>query len=75
VFLANLFAQALKEKEEVYSVKIGPEHGIENFFRIETLNNEVIIREQRPHTFRYDSGSCPFNVTGPLDNEAGSVCA
>nr|XP_016927607.1 scavenger receptor class B member 1 [Drosophila suzukii] len=59
---------ALKEKEEVYSVKIGPEHGIENFFRIETLNNEVIIREQRPHTFRYDSGSCPFNVTGALDN-------
>ncbi|XP_017070523.2 scavenger receptor class B member 1 [Drosophila eugracilis] len=59
---------ALKEKEEVYTVNIGPERGIKNFFRIETLNDEVIIREQRPHTRRYDSDSCPFNVTGALDN-------
>ncbi|XP_017010377.2 scavenger receptor class B member 1 [Drosophila takahashii] len=65
--VAVLF-NALKEKEEVYTVKIGPEQGIENFFRIERLNDEIIIREQRPHMRRYDSDSCPFNVTGALDN-------
>ncbi|EDV57110.1 scavenger receptor class B member 1 [Drosophila erecta] len=65
--VAVLF-NALKEKEEVYTVNIGPERGIENFFRIETLNDEVIIREQLPHTRRYDSNSCPFNVSGALDN-------
>ncbi|EDW49296.1 scavenger receptor class B member 1 [Drosophila sechellia] len=59
---------ALKEKEEVYTVNIGPKRGIENFFRIETLNGEVIIREQLPHTRQYDSNSCPFNVSGALDN-------
>ncbi|XP_016981233.1 scavenger receptor class B member 1 [Drosophila rhopaloa] len=59
---------ALKEKEEVYTVNIGPERGIENFFRIETLNDEVIIREQLPHTHRLYSDQCPYNVTGALDN-------
>lgn len=64
----RFFPQALKEKEEVYTVNIGPKRGIENFFRIETLNGEVIIREQLPHTRQYDSNSCPFNVSGALDN-------
>ncbi|KAI8034117.1 scavenger receptor class B member 1 [Drosophila gunungcola] len=59
---------ALKDKEEIYTVNIGPERGIENFFRIETLNDEVIIREQLPHTKRYTPDQCPFNVTGALDN-------
>ncbi|XP_017045121.1 scavenger receptor class B member 1 [Drosophila ficusphila] len=59
---------ALQEKEEVYTVNIGPKRGLDNFFRIETLNDEVIIREQLPYTYRYDSESCPFNVTGALDN-------
>ncbi|KAH8401054.1 hypothetical protein KR009_002707 [Drosophila setifemur] len=59
---------ALKDKDEVYSVKIGPEHGLENFFRIDTLNGAEIIQEQMSQTRRYSDSECPFNVSGALDN-------
>ncbi|KAH8320579.1 hypothetical protein KR067_005522 [Drosophila pandora] len=59
---------ALKDKEEVYTVKIGPEQGLENFFRVETLNGQQIIREQWERLHEFDSAECPYNVTGALDN-------
>lgn len=68
MLLAKLSLQALKDKREEYTVNIGPESGLENFFRIEALNDEVVIREQLKNSYRYDSEDCPFNVSGGLDN-------
>ncbi|KAH8283583.1 hypothetical protein KR018_008302 [Drosophila ironensis] len=65
--VAVLF-NALKDKREEYTVKIGPEHGLENFFRVETLNDEPIIREQMSQVSKFDSSECPYNVTGAMDN-------
>ncbi|KAH8261606.1 hypothetical protein KR044_012138, partial [Drosophila immigrans] len=57
---------ALMEKEEVFTVNIGTEHGVENFFRIQTLNEQHLIEEQRHRAFVDES--CPINVHGTLDN-------
>lgn len=70
LLLAKLSLQALKDKREEYTVNIGPESGLENFFRIEALNDEVVIREQLKNSYRYDSEDCPFNVSGGLDNSS-----
>ncbi|KAH8370892.1 hypothetical protein KR093_005479, partial [Drosophila rubida] len=57
---------ALTEKEEVFTVNIGTEHGVENFFRIQSLNDEHLIQEQRHRAIMDES--CPMNVQGTLDN-------
>ncbi|XP_060660267.1 uncharacterized protein LOC132794059 [Drosophila nasuta] len=57
---------ALKEKEEVFKVNIGTDHGVDNFFRIQTLNDEQLIKEQSNRIFIDDS--CPINVEGAHDN-------
>ncbi|SPP74477.1 scavenger receptor class B member 1 [Drosophila guanche] len=59
---------ALKDKEEVYTVNIGPEQGIENFFRIESLNGQQIIKEQLPRSEQWSDDACPYNVSGAHDN-------
>ncbi|XP_064551985.1 uncharacterized protein LOC135437840 [Drosophila montana] len=59
---------ALKEKEEVYTVNIGPEPGIENFFRIQSLNGEQLIQERLKRRQSESDESCPINVAGSLDN-------
>jgi len=58
--------QALKEKEEVFTVNIGTDHGVENFFRIQSLNEEHLIQEQLNRQTPDDS--CPIDVRGTLDN-------
>lgn len=57
---------ALKEKEEVFTVNIGTDHGVENFFRIQSLNEKHLIQEQLNRQTPDDS--CPIDVRGTLDN-------
>ncbi|XP_034478605.1 scavenger receptor class B member 1 [Drosophila innubila] len=59
---------ALKEKEEVFTVNIGTEPGVENFFRIQSYNDELLIQEQLKRPTGPIDESCPINVKGTLDN-------
>ncbi|XP_062129316.1 uncharacterized protein LOC133841068 [Drosophila sulfurigaster albostrigata] len=59
--LNNIF----KKKEEDFTVNIGPKHGMENFFRILTLNGEHSIKTKNGATF---NEGCPINVQGAFDN-------
>ncbi|ALC42369.1 CG2736, partial [Drosophila busckii] len=59
---------ALMEKQEIYTVNIGPKHGVENFFRLQSFNNEQLIKERRELGSSDYDPSCPINVTGTLDN-------
>ncbi|KAL7737577.1 hypothetical protein ACLKA6_007692 [Drosophila palustris] len=59
---------ALKEKDEVYTVNIGTKHGVENFFRIQSYNDKLQIQEQLKHRSGPIDESCPINVKDTLDN-------
>lgn len=52
----------------MYTVNIGPEPGIENFFRIQSLNDEQLIQERLKRSRSEPDESCPINVVGTLDN-------
>lgn len=60
--------QALKEKKEVYTVNIGNEPGMDNFFRIQNLNGELKIEERVKDNPRNLDESCPIYVANTLDN-------
>ncbi|KAH8415904.1 hypothetical protein KR222_003516 [Zaprionus bogoriensis] len=59
---------ALKEKEEVFTVNIGPKHGINDFFRIQSLNNNQLMRERARRLSWAQAEECPINVTNTHDN-------
>ncbi|XP_023179649.2 scavenger receptor class B member 1 [Drosophila hydei] len=59
---------ALKEKKEVYTVNIGNEPGMDNFFRIQNLNGELKIEERVKDNPRNLDESCPIYVANTLDN-------
>lgn len=53
--------QALFPSKHRYNVNIGPNHGTENFFKINSLNNQ----ENIPHQLEKDS--CPFSLQGAFE--------
>ncbi|XP_062129312.1 sensory neuron membrane protein 1-like [Drosophila sulfurigaster albostrigata] len=59
--LNNIF----ERKDEDFTVNIGPKHGMENFFRILTLNGEHSIKTNDREIF---NEGCPINVQGAFDN-------
>ncbi|XP_067629010.1 scavenger receptor class B member 1 isoform X2 [Eurosta solidaginis] len=77
-YLPNLVANcgvlhnALKRKEEIYNVKIGTKHGLDNFFRVNSLNNKTYFFEQsnrlkiprHEQAYKY----CPIELADTFDN-------
>ncbi|EDW02526.1 lysosome membrane protein 2 [Drosophila grimshawi] len=61
----GLLFNALKKRKEVYKVNIGTEHGIDNFFRIQTLNDKQHVEELEEYS---EDESCPTRVAGSFDN-------
>ncbi|XP_030382583.1 lysosome membrane protein 2 [Scaptodrosophila lebanonensis] len=62
---------ALTEKEEVYKLNIGPQNGIENFFRIDTMNGQNIMKQQESRKRGLSDEElekCPVNAHGAFDN-------
>ena len=57
---------------EVYNVKIGTTNGLDNFFRVNIVNNKTYFSEQAPR-LKYirnqnDDIYCPISVADTFDN-------
>ncbi|XP_061396825.1 scavenger receptor class B member 1 [Musca vetustissima] len=65
----GLLYNAIRQKDEVYKVRIGMKNGFENFFRIEQLNGKTYFPERRANYLHPDPNEyCPINVDNNFDN-------
>ncbi|XP_059224990.1 scavenger receptor class B member 1 [Stomoxys calcitrans] len=65
----GLLFNALREKTEIYNVRIGTKNGFDNFFRINQLNGQEYFAEQKSNIGRNKPNeTCPINVVNALDN-------
>ncbi|CAD6998694.1 unnamed protein product [Ceratitis capitata] len=66
----GMLHNALKKKEEIYNVKIGTKNGIENFFKVNNLNNKTYFPEQsnRLKNSKHDYQYCPIDLAETFDN-------
>lgn len=58
---------AFRETNEVFTVNIGTQNGLENFFKIRTLNNLTVFGKQL-NKKKSDPKDCPVHVTNAFDN-------
>lgn len=70
MFLFSVCYQALREKQEEYSVRIGMDNGLENFFRVNTLNNKTHFPERASQLKRTARANdyCPIRIDNAFDN-------
>ncbi|XP_011194480.1 scavenger receptor class B member 1 [Zeugodacus cucurbitae] len=67
----GMLHNALKKNEEIYNVKIGPINGVDNFFRVRTLNNKEYFPEHinRLKTLNQTASQyCPIVLSDAYDN-------
>ncbi|XP_055854264.1 lysosome membrane protein 2-like [Episyrphus balteatus] len=55
------------EKPEVYTVNIGMQHGMENFFKVRSLNNLTVFEKQLDK-IQLDPEVCPIHVDNAFEN-------
>ncbi|KAM7346224.1 scavenger receptor class B member 1 [Cochliomyia hominivorax] len=66
----GMLYNALREKKEEYNVRIGTESGMENFFRVNTLNNKTYFLERGTKMNRgiKSDDYCPVKLDDAFDN-------
>uniref|UniRef100_T1P7V4 CD36 family protein n=1 Tax=Musca domestica TaxID=7370 RepID=T1P7V4_MUSDO len=65
----GLLYNALRQKTEIYKVRIGTKNGFENFFRVEELNGKTYFNERRANFLHPDpKEDCPITVENAFDN-------
>ncbi|XP_065369567.1 scavenger receptor class B member 1 [Calliphora vicina] len=66
----GMLFNALREKNEEYNVRIGLDNGMENFFRVNTLNNKTYFHERSSQLKRDRRADdyCPVKFDNAFDN-------
>ncbi|XP_050325706.1 scavenger receptor class B member 1 [Bactrocera neohumeralis] len=68
----GMLHNALKKKQEIFNVKIGSKNGVNNFFKVNSLNQKTFFPEQmnRLKNLKLTTGSqyCPIELSEAFDN-------
>ncbi|XP_073847456.1 scavenger receptor class B member 1 [Musca autumnalis] len=65
----GLLYNAMRQKPEVYTVRIGTKNGFENFFRLVDLNGKTYFPERRSnYLYPNPNEDCPIVVENTFDN-------
>ncbi|XP_055918292.1 uncharacterized protein LOC129950374 [Eupeodes corollae] len=64
---AGTLYNAFRETKEVYKVNIGLKNGMENFFKVRSINNLTVFGKQL-NKQQLDPETCPVHVANAFDN-------